>query len=753
MKLKKILSALTAAAMALSLAVVPVNVSAEVSVVDNTVVDIDSELIGTIATNLGAVAWNNDNGDAAWIDKTALTAYADYADNAVIAVTFTTSGGQFYIADQSDWTKSATWYNSGGTVYGLFTSAMVENGIMFNGGDVNITKVNLYSATVLEEIHTWTTGLGAVDWSGKVKITDVSSYVESSENIYVKVEYTLAEHEGENNSTYLYGQFYITDGGTWDASATGYNANSAIAVELTDAMIENGIMINGDGATITKVGLYKMPAKFVEIEPVLTVPETLTVYTTDVTEQANLVLEESSVTGIDDLTAADYGLSAVSDGSAVTVTFALTTAGAEKYVVKEGTATSAVCTLNVLDWIPAVYDSYTVSGSSSISVDYNADSSVISSKIKSEIAARTIQLNLAASNSEHAKLPAVALRNCATVVLPEIYTAESTVTVPVTVDLTKVMKEGDTYVPAGGATLGYTFDEAAKTIEFALTVNIGADTSVTPEPEPEPTPEPTPEPEPTPTPEPTPEPEPTPDPTPVPAGTAVPTRTGGSGTPSNAYTTGGAVNSAQAAGAVRNASSGETVTVVADPDEPVSGDLLKSLAGKDNVTVEFRYSGYTVSVNSDDVDGSKVADIDFSSTGKFLTSKELKEFAGAAEVRQLGIAHNGSFPGISKVTVTVTMKGVSKNKPAKAFLRTGEGAFSLISEGTVGDDRGFSFDLTHASNYVIASGDYDVAYAEDIAAGAGLEAEGGENSSAAPVMAVSVILLAALAAALKKARE
>ena len=778
MKLKKIIASLTAAAMVVSLSVTPMSVGAQVAIFDNKVVDMSD--VAVLGTNLGTVQWNNDSGNGVVIND--LSGYADYADKAYVAVDFTTSGGQFYVADQQDWSKSATWYNNGGTVYEVFTAAMAANGIMINGADANITKVTLVNAAPLTLLHSWS-NLGKVQWNNDdgngVVINDLSSYAVSADSSYLKVDFTTSG-----------GQFYVADQQDWSKSATWYNEGGSALEKVTDGMIANGVMINGADATITKVELYcldvaatavdvtpatssikmgenvqltavKTPSNATStviwtssddkiatvdskglvtgvnegtatitaavsdtvkatatvevltnktiITPVVDLPDSLTVYTTDTDAQAKLVKAAAKITGIDKLASADYTVTAVSDGSKGTVTFALTTSGAVKYKASDAAVVSDSCVINFEAWKPTFYDDYTVSGPMTIDVDYNSDASAVSSAITAAIGSQTITMELIASEANHAPLPAKAIEDVMTsIVLPDSYDADSTVSVPVTIGLSNVMNEGDVYYP--NYTLGAS-GEAASSVTVTYTVNIGSDSS-----KPDPNPNPNPNPDPDPDPKPNPDPEPTPNP--------VPTGYNGDGTdptakyPSNGstdcaasrYAGGNAYSSARAGYAIRQAASGSEVVIIMESDDIILRRVLELLAQKDNVNATFVYSGYSVTINSDDIDADEVTDIDLSNKGKFLTADELAMFDGAIEVRQLNLS---AFKGIAKVQITMTMTGASKGADGTALDRTSEGQFRFISDGSVGDDRTFSFEITEGGKYVVYTGDCDVEVYED----------------------------------------
>ncbi len=101
-----------------------------------------------IASDLGTVAW----GGGVSISASELAAAGvEEGDNLEIA--FTTSGGQFYVTDMSDWNSSAVWYNSGSSIIVPVTSAMIANGIMMNGADATIDKVTVYNVPASSTIE------------------------------------------------------------------------------------------------------------------------------------------------------------------------------------------------------------------------------------------------------------------------------------------------------------------------------------------------------------------------------------------------------------------------------------------------------------------------------------------------------------------------------------------------------------------------------------------------------------------------
>ncbi|MCM1577557.1 MAG: Ig-like domain-containing protein [Ruminococcus sp.] len=207
-----------------------------------------------------------------------------------------------------------------------------------------------------------------------------------------------------------------------------------------------------------------------------------------------------------------------------------------------------------------------------------------------------------------------------------------------------------------------------------------------------------------------PEPEPTPEPAPETPAPTLPVGSLDSGyvpsvgdTPvSTAINSGAAVSGANAVEAAAHAKSGDVIDVVMDgtTNELI---IIGKIAGRDNITVNLKYSGYTLTVNSNDVD----EDFDgkpIYSSARFLSASEKAAFAGAKEVRQVSIRN---LDGISKATVSVNMRGGSKGLDATALRRTAPGKFKTVDSGKVGEDRTFSFEVTSGGNYVVYSGQLD----------------------------------------------
>ncbi len=627
--------------------------------------------------------------------------------------------------------RDTGWGWSNGQFYGDGDSwNTVSYGAASAGGDVKLSSVGEFVATLditPKSDGSWGVGAGTSSSKGVFAVDYIDFFAGSdklgtwADGIWFSsdIPATAVDVTPATSSIKMGENVQLT------AVKTPSNATSTVIWTSSDDKIatvdSKGLVtgVNEGTATITAAvsdtvkatATVEVLTNKTIITPVVDLPDSLTVYTTDTDAQAKLVKAAAKITGIDKLASADYTVTAVSDGSKGTVTFALTTSGAVKYKVSDAAVVSDSCVINFEAWEPTFYDDYTVSGPMTIDVDYNSDASAVSSAITAAIGSQTITMELIASEADHAPLPVKAIEDVMTsIVLPDSYNADSTVSVPVTIGLSNVMNEGDVYYP--NYTLGAS-GEAASTVTVTYTVNIGPDSS---KPEPTPDPNPNPNPDPNPNPNPTPDPEPTPDP--------VPTGYNGDGTdptakyPSNGSTDcaasrfagGNAFSSARAGYAIRQAASGSEVVIIMESDDIIPRRVLELLAQKDNVNATFVYSGYSVTINSDDIDADEVTDIDLSNKGKFLTADELAMFDGAIEVRQLNIS---AFKGIAKVQITMTMTGASKGADGTALDRTSEGQFRFISDGSVGDDRTFSFEITEGGKYVVYTGDCDVEVYED----------------------------------------
>ncbi|MDE6591554.1 MAG: Ig-like domain-containing protein [Oscillospiraceae bacterium] len=185
--------------------------------------------------------------------------------------------------------------------------------------------------------------------------------------------------------------------------------------------------------------------------------------------------------------------------------------------------------------------------------------------------------------------------------------------------------------------------------------------------------------------------------------TATNNRVGDGGSVPTDVNTGAAFTGTRAMEEVSKATSGSSINVVMT-NGMSEGEIIAKIAYKKDVTVNLKYSAYTVSINSDDVAEDFEAK-GFYSTSRFLSADEKAAFAGAKELRQISVKN---LNGVEKATVTVTMRGGSKGMSATALLRTSAGKYKTVETGKVADDRTFSFEVTKAGNYVVYAGKVDM---------------------------------------------
>ncbi len=171
----------------------------------------------------------------------------------------------------------------------------------------------------------------------------------------------------------------------------------------------------------------------------------------------------------------------------------------------------------------------------------------------------------------------------------------------------------------------------------------------------------------------------------------------------NANAGGKAPTAAQATAAIRTAKSGDTVTIVMADRKDLPASVLGVLSSKTNVTVDIVYSGYTVSINSDDINANSVKAINFRNGGRFLTKEDLEVLN--KDVAQIDLS-NASFDGISKITVKAVLRGSAKGKTAQAYKYDAPLTYSIVADDlTVGNDRTVTFEVTEAGRYFVNIGE------------------------------------------------
>lgn len=489
------------------------------------------------------------------------------------------------------------------------------------------------------------------------------------------------------------------------------------------------------------------PAKTV-ISPVLDCSaDSITIYTED-TDAAKIAAAKSKVTlsgtGVNKLTADDYVIEATIKDNVVTLVFQLKNTD-DFEIDSSFTGATATVTVTYSDWQPVVYNGYEIKGDLAIDVEADAEWTEVESIIGAMTIALTVSDEYAGYND--GEVTSELLKNCA-VIEKATLTPGAVVTVNATINLGDVMNNGDKYIDASDITLGTSGAEKTElTVTFTVTVAeeeivedeepddgeevlpdddiindgegvlpdddvIGDEEEVLPDDddttdgedgvipdddviedeEPDDEEEVLPE-----------EPKPS-----IPVIT-LPAK-GADGPTSSVWAGEGQVNNAvgtgRATSSVMTAKSGATINVVVEnSDYVISKKLLEKLANKKNVTVNFLYTGCTITINSDDINANIVTSIDPYKSVRFLTRAEAKMFADAKDYRQFRFT-SADMKGIEKFTLTVKMKGSAKKADADLLKRNAANDFELIAESKVGADRTVSFEITESANYVVVAGEY-----------------------------------------------
>ena len=177
--------------------------------------------------------------------------------------------------------------------------------------------------------------------------------------------------------------------------------------------------------------------------------------------------------------------------------------------------------------------------------------------------------------------------------------------------------------------------------------------------------------------------------------------------------------------------------------------VINALSSKKNVTVDIVYSGYTVSINSDDIDADKVSALNFRNGGRFLTKEDLEVLN--KDVVQIDLSDT-SFDGISKITVKAVLRSSAKGKTAQAYKYDAPLTYNIIADDlTAGDDRTVTFEVTEAGRYFVNIGEpqFEYSEAEDISAAAGVQTDTADSGNG---YAAVILIAAAAVFAVRKAR-
>lgn len=370
----------------------------------------------------------------------------------------------------------------------------------------------------------------------------------------------------------------------------------------------------------------------------------------------------------------------------IRVWFELTGETAQKYVLAGDT--EFIITTNYSSRSPGVYQGIGFENNISITADNDSTVTDLNSLIENEVLKKEITLKGADGSADYAygAIGSHAVKSIA----PITAAGENSYTVDVVLDMSKILASGDIYLPEDAdITLGYSEGINPETVTVTFNVNVTynvpdvPDTPDTPDTPDVPNVPVVPD---------------TPSVPNIPVSSAAVPRVG-EGVVSTDINTGSAVTGAKALMAAEAAQPGESVDVVMNGNTN-EAEIISRIAGKQDITVNLKYSGYTVSVNSDDISADYKGQ-GFYSSARFLTKGEKRSFANAVEVRQIKIKN---LAGIEKATITVNMRGGSKGLPGTALERTATGRFREISSGMVGSDRTFTFEITTSGNYVVYSG-------------------------------------------------
>ncbi|MCM1578647.1 MAG: hypothetical protein NC078_07625 [Ruminococcus sp.] len=462
---------------------------------------------------------------------------------------------------------------------------------------------------------------------------------------------------------------------------------------------DNGVSntpFTGD-ITINSVKFYPKNAAMPQKENVTlkVTPTEVTVHSLDIYEQIEEVQNNLTVDVVKDNgeyinkddpfyhTRSYYGVSAASEGNPgqICLIIELEKETAAHYSITGGNA--FYITTNYSSRSIGTYKGIGYTDSFSVTADRGISAVRLNELIRGKISNTDITLKGFDGSSDYKFGQIGSALTSVTAVTP----GESSYTVDVVLDSSKLFIEGDTYIPDDkDITLGYSENVFPDTVTVSFNVDVTYTGSVPVNPD-------------------------TPD-TPVvpsvpsaPSAPSVPSvrpavtpEVSGTPVPTD-VNTGAAVTGAKALTAAAQARPGDNITVVMTGNDN-AGEILDKIKYKKDVTVNLKYSGYTFSVNSDDLTDD-FEGTNFYSSARFLTAKEKSAFSGAKELRQIQIKN---FTGIEKASVTVTMRGGSKGLPASALERTSKGKFKTLSNGKVGEDMAFSFEITSPGNYVVYSG-------------------------------------------------
>lgn len=162
---------------------------------------------------------------------------------------------------------------------------------------------------------------------------------------------------------------------------------------------------------------------------------------------------------------------------------------------------------------------------------------------------------------------------------------------------------------------------------------------------------------------------------------------------------------------------------------------MEALATKGNVTVKFTVSGGAYwEINGENVTKAKAVDLGVKVNGTLIPKSKVEEFAGDKTTVQLTLKHNGDFGFTGVLNVPV---GKANNGKFANLYYYHSGKFDFVGSSAIADGKA-KFAFSHASNYLIVIDDY--AYGEDVSSAAGMTET--TETSAVPYVALTVAIAA-----------
>lgn len=189
---------------------------------------------------------------------------------------------------------------------------------------------------------------------------------------------------------------------------------------------------------------------------------------------------------------------------------------------------------------------------------------------------------------------------------------------------------------------------------------------------------------------------------------------------------------------INNAQSGTSVAVDMGAETVVSQDILSAAKGKD-VDVVFEMDGYTWTVNGKDITAEQLKDIDLSVTmdSGAIPDSAVDKLAGDKPVRQISLAHEGTFG--FKAELKIFVGGEYSGKYGNLFWYTDE-KFQYIDSDVVAADGYVVFEFTHASDYIIVMNDTAMSQ-KDVTAGTGSTGTAGKAPQTGDVTNVTMYIV------------